>query len=150
MSQDSVLASLQAPLTDDRDNDMLALIMRSLLVGAEELLNRQLEPYLRGQLAIPSSEVITQGESAPTHNIFAEQTLGRVDHQCRHAPNAIFDFIDGKVKFTKNGIATWLDDQAEEEQKKVFDFVVGRGRDMRALHKKREGVIMEALSVRQI
>ena len=43
MSQNSVLASLQAPITDDRGKDMLALIMRSLLVGAEELLNRQLE-----------------------------------------------------------------------------------------------------------
>ncbi|KAK2144706.1 hypothetical protein NP493_4143g00002 [Ridgeia piscesae] len=135
MSQDSILASLQAPSTDDKGKDMLALIMRSLLVSAEELLNRQLEPYLRGQLANPSSEVITQGESAPPHNICAEQTLGLVDHQGRRAPNATFGFIDGKVKFIKNGIATWLDDQPEEEQIKVLDFVVGRGRDMRALHK---------------
>ena len=72
-----------------------------------------------------------------------------VDHQCRRAPNATFGSIDGKVKLIKNGIATWLDDQPEEEQKKVLDFVVRRGRDMRALHKKREGDIMEALSVRQ-
>ena len=106
MSQDSVLASLQAPITDDRGKEMLALIMRSLLVGAEELLNRQLEPYLRGQLANTSSEVITQGESAPPHKFFAEQTLGMVDHQCRRAPNATFGSIDGKVKFIKNGIAT--------------------------------------------
>ena len=72
-----------------------------------------------------------------------------VDHQRRRAPNATFGFIDGKVKLIKNGIATWLDDQPEEEQKKVLDVAVCRGRDMRALHKKREGVIMEALSVRQ-
>ena len=72
-----------------------------------------------------------------------------MNHQCRRAPNVTFGFIDGKVTFIKNGIATWLDDQPEEEQKKVLDFVVGRGRDMRALHKKREGVILEALSVRQ-
>ena len=72
-----------------------------------------------------------------------------VDHQCRRAPNATFGFIDGKVKFIKNGIATWLNDQPEEEQKKVLDFVVGGGRDMRTSHKKREGVIMEARSVRQ-
>ena len=56
MKQDSVLASLQAPITDAKDKEMLALITRSLLVDPEELLNRQ----LRGKLANPSSEVIVQ------------------------------------------------------------------------------------------
>ena len=82
MSQDSVLASLQAPGTAAKDKEMLAMITQSLLVDPEELLNRQQEPHLRGKLANPSSEVIAQGESAPPHNHFAEQTLGMVDHQC--------------------------------------------------------------------
>ena len=149
LEPDSVFTSLQAPPADIEQEEILSLIMTSLLVGAEKLLSKQLKRYLSGDLANPSSDVLTQGESAPTHNIFSEQTLGMVDHQFCRAPNATFGFIDGKIKFIKNSIDAWIDSQPEYQQRKIVEFVIGRGRDMRALLKKRDEVVQRALSERQ-
>ena len=138
LASSAMMTSLTATPDSNQEREMLQAILHALLCGAMEVLRKQLGRYLTGDLANPTSHTLELSSSAPLHNIFAEQALGMVDHQARRAPNATWGFIDGKVKFAKNHTISWLDSKTPEEQERIVDFVVKRGRRMRALFKERE------------
>ena len=93
--EDEVLASLQGPV-DPSHLKELENVVFLLVKGTLIVLERQLQPYLTGELSDPSEEMIQRSKSAPIHNIFSEQVLGMTDHQYHRALNATMDFIDGK------------------------------------------------------
>ena len=52
-----------------------------------EVIEKQMNDYIDGDLSHLSSPMITQAKSAPVHNMFSEQTLALADHQFRKSPN---------------------------------------------------------------
>ena len=75
--------------------------------------------------------MLHQTQSAPVHNIAAEQTLGMVDAQLRRAHNATIGLIDGKVKFKRNETLQWLDSKSESIHNQIVAFSVTEGRKVR-------------------
>lgn len=71
--------------------------MVELATAFKTVLERQLQRHLTGELSEPSPELIEQCSSAPTHNIFAEQTLGMADMAVRRAPSGSTHYIESKV-----------------------------------------------------
>ena len=66
-----------------------------------EVIEKQMNDYIDGDLSHLSTPIITQDKSAPVHNMFSEQTLALADHQFRKPPNSKVGFIYGKVKAIK-------------------------------------------------
>ena len=145
-ADDEILADLQRPSDPPKE---LELILTKLLEGSVKVLERQLKPYLTGELSSPTSEMLQLAKSAPVHNIFSEQVLGMTDHQYHRAPNATMGFIDGKVKAAKNRTLTWLSSKEEEEQERLVAFAVTRARKMRVIRKKREEQMEQDFHQRQ-
>ena len=133
---DDVIKDLQRPLASQTEEAQFFDIFPKLMSGTIEVLERQLKPYLHGDLATPS--VAQLEKSAPTHNIFAEQTLGLTDHQFHRAPNATIGFIDGKVKSRKNKTLEWLGNKSESEQDTIISFSVRQARKVRTIRHQRE------------
>ena len=97
-ASDEVIKDLQRPWESQTEEAQFLDIFPKLMSGTIEVLERQLKPYLHGDLATPTVAQLEKSKSAPTHNIFAEQTLGLTDHQFHRAPNATIGFIDGVGK----------------------------------------------------
>jgi len=115
------------------------------LGGILVVLERQLKPYLVGNLSSATVEMLIQTKSAPIHNMFSEETLGLTDHQFRRAPNASIGFIDGKVKARKNHTLSWLDLKPLEEQQHIISFAVRRATTVHTLGKQRDMLIQKSL-----
>ena len=138
MIDEDVLGSLQAPLTSKSEEDGFIEIFSLLVRSSIEVLERQLQPYLKGYLSNPTPEQYQQSKSAPPHNIYAEQTLGLTDHHFRRAPNATVGFIDGKVKSKKNKTMMWINEKSSEKQQQIITFAIKRAREIRIIKKQRE------------
>ena len=110
-------------------NEIFALLIQ----GVIDVIKKQMDDYLIGELATLSPSKCYQSKSAPVHNMFAEQTLGLADHQLRRAPNAKIGFIDGKVKATKNKTMSWLSIKSSTEQSKMISFSTKRACRMKLI-----------------
>ena len=99
-------------------NEIFVLLIQSVI----DVIKKQMDDYLGGELATLSPSKCYQSKSAPVHNMFAEQTLGLADHQLRRAPNAKIGLIDGKVKAMKNKTMSWLSSKSSTEQSKIISF----------------------------
>ena len=95
---ESVLKHLQESSFSSVEHETFNEIFALLIQGVIDVIKKQMDDYLGGELATLSPSKFYQSKSAPVHNMFAEQTLGLADHQLRRAPNAKIGFIDGKVK----------------------------------------------------
>lgn len=134
---DVVSCSLQSKILPQEKTEFED-VCHQLVAGSVEVLEKQLNRYLHGELSTPSDEMLHQAMSVPIHNIFAEQVLGLMDHQYRRAPNATIGFIDGKVKAKKNGTLGWLDGKTAEEQLVLQKFAIKRARQVRSLRSTRD------------
>ena len=149
-SDDQVLSSLQTSDWSGAQKKDFSEISTLLIGGIIDVLKKQLQPYLFGELSLPTDQMLAQTKSAPTHNIFAEQTLGLTDHLYRRAPNATVGFIDGKVKSKKNKTLQWLEEQSETEQERLIKFAITTARHVRADRKERSILIKKTLGQRQV
>ena len=146
--EDGVLLSLQGPL-DPIHQGEFEDVMKSLLTGATEVLERQLKSYLTGDLSSPTEELIKQTKSAPAHNIFSERVLGHTDQQCRRAPNRTMGFIDGKVRACTNKTLEWLSQKSHQEQDSLISFAVGRAAKLRDIRRNRQALQEAAFQKRR-
>ena len=77
-ASDEVIKDLQRPFESQTEEAQFVDIFPKLMSGTIEVLERQLKPYLHGDLATPTVAQLEKSKSAPTHNIFAERlTVGR-------------------------------------------------------------------------
>ena len=70
-ASDEVIKDLQRPLESQTEEAQFRDIFPKLMSGTIEVLERQLKPYLHGDLATPTVAQLEKSKSAPTHNIFA-------------------------------------------------------------------------------
>ena len=132
---DTVLTSLQQPLSSEIEEERFCKVFQKLVKGTVQVLEKQLD-YLSNHTA----DRLDQTNSASIHNIMAEQVLGLTDHQCRRSTIA---FIDGKVKSRKYRTLNWLESKEHEDQERIVAFAINRARKMRKIGRKREVKIAE-------
>ena len=135
--EDPILTELMQQITDEAQSKVFNDILKQLLEGIVTVLERQLQPYLVGELSAPTDDMIQKTKSAPVHNIVSERVLGMTDHQYHRAPNATMGFIDGKVRSAKNKTLDWLNSKSSEEQERIITFSINRARQVRAIKKQR-------------
>ena len=138
LDDESVLKHLQESSFSSAEHETFNEIFALLLQGVIDVINKQMDDYLRGELATLSPSKCCQSKSAPVHNMFSEQTLGLADHQLRRAHNAKIGFIDGKVKATKNKTMSWLSTKSSAEQSKIISFSTKRACKMKIIQHQRE------------
>ena len=117
-------------------NEIFALLVQ----GVIEVIKKQMDDYLGGELATLSPSKCYQSKSAPVHNMFAEQTLDLADHQLRRALNAKICFIDGNVKAMKNRTMScmWLSSKSSAEQSNIISFSTKRACRMKLIQHQHE------------
>ena len=138
LDDESVLKHLQESSFSSAEHETFNEIFALLLQGVIDVINKQMDDYLRGELTTLSPSKCCQSKSAPVHNMFSEQTLGLADHQLRLAHNAKIGFIDGKVKATKNKTISWLSTKSSAEQSKIISFSTKRACKMKIIQHQRE------------
>ena len=74
IDSDAVLQALQTDEMPEEDMFTLKEVIERLLTSVVEVIEKQMNEYIDGDLFHLSSSVITQAKSAPVHNMFSEQT----------------------------------------------------------------------------
>ena len=121
---DSVLSGLHCFVSGEDEIQLEAL--KSLLQACLDVLHSQLGIFITDPE--PSSEMLQRAESAPTHNMASERTLGSLDKMLRRAPVATGGFLNGKVRAKINKCLAWLDRQSPNIQDKVITFAISEAR----------------------
>ncbi|KAG1653606.1 Transmembrane protein C17orf113 [Nymphon striatum] len=134
----SFLFSLQEPFENTESEQRFCQLLLLCISGVIEVLERQLDRYLVGDLSVPNDQLLKQTQSAPTHNMYAEEVMGLTDHQFRRARNATVGFIDGKVKCKKNKTMDWLSAKPNGIQEKIITYAIKVGRKIRVTRSARE------------
>jgi hypothetical protein len=117
---DATLEYLRESIFDDR----LRNIARTVIEGFTEVLKRQLERYLTGDLSQVTDQLVLATKAAPLHNMQAERVMAMTDSQARRAPNASYAFIESKVKSKVNHTLHWLDTLDKEQQSNAVQFAI--------------------------
>lgn len=143
---DKVLKSLQ----NITDKTQLSKVLAALLLSTEEVINRQLQPYLSGQLSKPTTELLKATVSAPPHNMQAERCFSLLDFFIRQAPYVTIGYLDSKIKAKINKTIEWLESQPVEEQEKLVHFAVRRGAYLRKTCKQLQHGVDEEIYKRRI
>ena len=141
VDDESVLNHLQESSFSSAEHETFNEIFALLLQGVIDVINKQMDDYLRGELATLSPSKCFQSKSAPVHNMFSEQTYGLADHQLRRAHNAKIGSIDRKVKATKNKTMPWLSTKSSAEQINIISFSTKRACKMKIIQHQREETV---------
>ena len=141
---DDVLLSLGKSTENSSE---LCNTVAAICEGFIRVLQRQLKPYLEGELSHPTVELLLKTKSAPNHNMQAERVLAVSDSLCRKAPNAKIEFISSKVRFTLNRTLDWL--QEQPNSKAMVDFAIKEGREL-TRKRKANDIILEQRKIRRM
>ncbi|KAK6980293.1 Transmembrane protein [Biomphalaria glabrata] len=116
-----------------RTSDMILFnkIISALLSSIESVIQRQMLNYISGPLSNPTEKILKDTLSAPANNMHAERALGMTDILIRKAPNATIGYLDSKVKAKLNHTLEWIESKPEDIQRKLIQFSITRGAQIR-------------------
>ena len=72
-------------------------ILFRLITGIIEVIERHIYNYIEGNISNFPTPLAIETLTAPTHNMFAEKTLGLADYHFRNAHNVKIRFVDERL-----------------------------------------------------
>ena len=127
----------------------LSDLLSTLAKATGDKIANQMKKYLTGPFADPTPQMLLDTVSAPVHNMWAERTLGILDALKARAPNATLGFLAPKVMAQMNQTLEWIESKDVDEQKRMIQFSVGRGRLAKKMREERSKKIQEVMFDRQ-
>lgn len=144
-ASDTILEKLQQP---PKDTVMFTQMMESCLRVVILVLERQYQRYFADTWTV-TEKLKQETTSARSHNMDAEELMGKFSALKKKAPNATICYLSCKMRARKNNTMDYLDSLDKEKQELVIRKAVRLGVIQRRKRRKKQGELQEELHKRQ-
>ena len=122
--KDRVFDCLVQPQGEEKDG-LCSLLLKIFLQTIKDVILRQMSDQLPGgKFWDPSPELYERAKSCGPDNISGERRFGMVDAYMRRAPNASSEKVEAKVMFKGNQTAGWMEEQSNDNKRKIIELAV--------------------------